>query len=372
MPPISYRRSHVLGMNPATPLVMLDSALLVRSWFFFAFAVASLLDPSVVRARPPVLPPAPSGSDHAQPDLDAQTLELQRPRAPTRESEPEYEDLQPTSSPAPPSRLASPPTPAETAPRRTEIVATERGEEPTSKHPIAHRGFILDAAAGTLGCTGAICNGRGGYDAAPGVFAGGFIGGNIGGFVELGVKGGWGRMQSRASNGEHAVSYWGVTPGDLEHELDAHGGVLRGPMVDTLAHARSHDTKLSAFHAAPMLRLHFAPRGRAIVFVGVGAGYGGLRSDHRTDRGPLQLSAHGLAVPLEGGLGVHISSNVALIARFDYVWMHYLLLAIDDRSDTMVLPTSMVDKLPTSRRSGTQDSLPHFWTVSLGLRLRLF
>ena len=363
-------------MTRVTPSVSSASTRWRVGWLRCAVVISALLAPVVVHAGPPILPPPPGASvpAPAQPveTADTDAPQVQRPRARVHETDSTPAVLEPTSSPAPPSRLPKPAARREPAPKRPELVATSQETEPEPKQRIAHRGFILDAAAGTLGCTRAICAGRGGYDAAPGVFASGFIGGNIGGFVELGIKGGWGRMRSRAESGEHAVSYWGVAPGELEHELRTHSEAVGSATVDTLAHARSHDIALSAFHAAPVLRIHFAPRGRAIVFAGAGAGYGGLRSDHRTDRGPLHLSAHGLAVPIEGGLGVHITPHLAVVARFDYLWMHYLLLAIDDRSDTMILPTSMMDKLTGTRQGSTQASLPHFWTVSLGLRLRLF
>jgi hypothetical protein len=392
---------------------MADLAKQVRLCSLSASAtLVACLAPAVAIAGPPKLPPPPGGSAPAtleaepadaasdaasvQPAVEpapanpvstgvggpsgrVDGLELQRPRGPVREIAPVApppQDLRPTSSPAPPSRPLPPRVrvPASTTSRAGQLAVASADEAEPSREPLAHRGLILDVATGILGCTRAVCAGSGGHDAVPGVFVGGFLGGNIGGFVELGVRGGWGQLRSRARDGEHPTSYWGVAPSHLSDELVAYGGAIDIPVVDRLTQARSQAVQLSAFNVAPALRIHFVPRGRAIAFAGAGAGYGGLRSDHRTDLGPLQLSAHGITVPVEAGLGVHITKNLAMIARFDYAWMHYLLLSFDDASDVMVVPTSMLDRV-APRQNGQdamQERLPHFWTVTLGVRLRLF
>jgi hypothetical protein len=243
-------------------------------------------------------------------------------------------------------------------------------EPPEIPPKIPHRGFIIDAATGVLGCTRAMCAGDGGLAAQPGVFVGGFVGGNIGGFVELGVRGGWGKLRSRGG-ASNPASDWGVSPGAVQADLLERSSSLGDiPIEDTFAEARTHEVDMSAYNVAPALRLHFVPRGRVIAFAGAGGGYGGFRTDYATDRGRMRVTAHGIAVPAEAGLGVHITKNVAVVARFDYVWMRYVFLGFDAPDETWVVPTSMSDR--AADEGGTAGDLPHFWTVTLGLRARLF
>ena len=263
------------------------------------------------------------------------------------------------SSPA--AAWAGPPLPDEAPPAEPPV---------ESRTKLDHRGFVLDATTGLLGCTRAMCAGDAGHGAQPGVFVGGFVGGNIGGFVELGFMGGWGRLRNTATQGQNPVALWGLSPDLLSDQLAYRSNDAGAAVADMFAQVQMQDTKLSAFHVAPALRVHFVPRGRAIAYVGAGAGYGGLQAEYGTNFGPLDLSAHGISVPAEAGLGVMLSKNFALVARFDYVYMHYLLLGFDHSLQDGVVPMSMVDQVAAQADLG--EGLPHFWTATVGVRTRLF
>jgi hypothetical protein len=254
---------------------------------------------------------------------------------------------------------------------RVDPVGLGRKNKPESadKPKLEHRGLVVDLATGVLGCTRAMCAGSTGHDSSPGVFASGFFGGNVGGIVEVGLLGGWGQLQAHAGNGANPLTMWGLSPDLLSEGLSVRSGDAGGGTSDLLQQMHTQDVALTTFHAAPALRIHFVPRGRVIAFAGAAAGYGGLAGAYGTDLGRLRLRAHGVVVPAEAGLGVHLTKNIALVARFDYLWMKYLLLGFEHSLQSGVVPVSMASKYSTV---DLDDALPDFWAVTVGLRVRLF
>ena len=208
--------------------------------------------------------------------------------------------------------------------------------EPPVKPKLEHRGLVIDATAGIGGCTRQTCAGASGHGARPGLFASGFIGDNIAGRVELGVAGGWGRLRTRARAGRSPVEYWSGSTSALRDRLAMTEGLVDGSRVQRWLDAQTRAVKLMTYYAAPVLRIHFVPKGRVLAFAGAGAGYGALRGDYWTSQGRLRMMAHGLSVPLQAGFGVALSNHVAVIARFDYVWIRYFAISSAGGDDKLV------------------------------------
>ncbi len=248
--------------------------------------------------------------------------------------------------------------------------ATAGNAEAPVRPRLEHRGLVIDATAGVAGCTRRTCAGTEGHDARPGAFASGFIGDNIGGRVEWGVAGGWGRLRTRAAAGRSPLEYWSGSTSTLRDRLAETEGLLDGSGIQRWLDAQTRAVKLMTFHAAPVLRIHVLPRGRILAFAGAGAGYGALRGEYWTDQGRLRLMAHGLSVPIQAGLGVVVSEHVAVIARFDYVWMRYFAISSAGGEDEFVFPTAMAREVSSTWNPDAE--LPHTWNVSIGLRMRMF
>lgn len=242
--------------------------------------------------------------------------------------------------------------------------------EPPVRPKLEHRGLVIDVTTGIAGCTRRTCAGTSGHGARPGLFASGFIGDNIAGRVELGVAGGWGRLRTNAKAGRSPVEYWSGSTSALRDRLTMAERLVDGSRLERWLDAETRAVKLMTFYAAPVLRIHFVPRGRVLAFAGAGAGYGALRGEYWTDQGRLRMMAHGLSVPMQAGLGVVVSEHVAVIARFDYVWMRYFAISAAGGDDEFVFPTAMAKEV--SPTWDPEAELPHTWNVSLGLRLRMF
>lgn len=233
---------------------------------------------------------------------------------------------------------------------------------PVEKEPLKHKGFVLEAQGGTMGCTGAICSGSAGHRATPGPRVSGFVGGNIGGIVELGISGGFGKLQSSVQENRNALDIFGISVPDIPSEY------LNGFDLNTLVVSSS---QLDDFRAGPALRLHLVPRGRVQAFVGSGFGYHRFRGRYETASGPIALSFHGLDVPLEAGLGVYINKRVSVGVRFDYLWTHYAAVSIKHPQANMVAPLVLLENQLASRDQALTEHLPRFWAGALALRLTL-
>jgi hypothetical protein len=245
-----------------------------------------------------------------------------------------------------------------------------RASEPTkraeTRQRLPHRGTVIEATAGTVGCLGGLC-GREDLATQPGVRAGGFFGGNIHGWVEMGVTGGWGMVATRAPRGMNALSVYGLDAAKTEASL-VPGGLDTGtPDLQGLAIA---DARLQTAQLGPMARIHFNPRGRLLAWVGSGATYHLLRNDFATERGRLRMDFHGMAVPLEAGLGVALHRNFAVVAQFSYMWTWHFITRIRLPDEDLMLPTSMLQAQARDQGSDLVGQLPRFWTAGLGVRTR--
>jgi hypothetical protein len=231
----------------------------------------------------------------------------------------------------------------------------------------------MDAKFGMLGCLRTICSGTQGHGADPGVRVGGFLGGNVGGVLEVGVQGAWGRLRPDVGPDRNVLDLYGIDTAALQHEIDQQtGGMaeqlgLEGLDLGQLA---VHDAKLQSIQAGLGLRLHVVPRGRFDAYVGSGIGYELFRADYTTPSGPVRIDFHGLGVPVQGGLSVFLTRRLALGADFEYRWTHFGVGNLQHPARDVAVPLSVLaDRGYGADRIG--DQLPRFWTAGVTARLRV-
>jgi hypothetical protein len=253
------------------------------------------------------------------------------------------------------------------APEPSEPEAVVLAPAERSRKPFQHKGLVADARIGTLGCIGALC--RGGHDVSPGVRVGGFLGGNIRGWFELGVGGGWGTLTSKAAPGTNALLLYGLDPNVLQAALLAQAAGLIN--VDLAGLAVQGGDQLRAAQLGPSLRVHLLPRGRIGAFVGSGVGYNVLRARYQTALGNVGMNFHGVHVPLEANFSVYVHEHIAVGLQFDYMWTWYGLAVLDHPQQKIPIPMRLLQGTPATQGVNVRDQLPQFWTLGLALRGRL-
>jgi len=222
---------------------------------------------------------------------------------------------------------------------------------------IPHNGFTVDVRGGAVGCTGQIC--KSGQSASPGGQVAGFLGGNIRGWVDVGLQGSWGALRPDVAD-TSVLDIYGIDASAVEGELAA----VTGSAAD-LSGLTVSSGKVNVASVGPALRLHFVPRGRMIAYVGGGVGYQLYRSSYTTPLGDAKLSFHGLGVPVQAGLGVHVVRHFAVVAEFDYTWTRYVVANMDTPVESLVAPMSL---LQNAADLDLQSQLPRFWGVTFGAR----
>lgn len=287
-----------------------------------------------------------------------------QPPAAVVDTEPPSPAPGPSTTPAPPEPM---PDGARTSgpSKRGEGSLRRRGRVEPGKIP--HRGLILEGKLGTVGCTGTICRHGSAHDASPGLRVDGFLGGNIAGFFEVGVQGGWGKPRAAVAPGQNVLSLYGVDPTVLGVAL---AEVDRG-LAAQLPRLVVREAETTTAQVGPSLRLHLVPRGRLIAFLGTGIGYNLFRARYTTDGGDVRLDFHGLVVPVEGGLGVHLTRHLAIATEGSYLWTRYGLVVLDHSAEHTVVPLSSVEAAASGAGVDLVRDLPRFWTVTFALRARL-
>lgn len=299
----------------------------------------------------PVTAPAPAAIESAAPAPETDAT----PVAPS--------EGDPTAAPSSSTSVPAPRVDASTAPGETSV---RRSARPSARK-LPHHGFFVDFRFGTQGCTRQICNGSG-HAAAPGMRLDGFLGGNIRGWVDFGLAGGWGTMNANVAKGTNVLSLYGVDPSLLQNALTLLAGQALGLNLPGLA---VNDARLRNAQGGPMLRVHFIPRGRFAAWVGSGAQYNLFRARYDTAIGPARVDFHGIAVPIEAGFAVHVHEHVAVGAQFDYLWTWYALTNLRQGSQSFTLPVRTLDDAARMQGAAFRDQLPQFWTVGLTLRARI-
>lgn len=264
-----------------------------------------------------------------------------------------------TTTPSPPS-----PRTAARASDPGELGVRRSARTPPRKY--AHDGFTTDLRIGTLGCLRGLCGS--GHNVSPGFRIDGFVGGNIRGFVDFGLAGGWGTMGSDVAPGTNVLSLYGLDPFLLQQALGLLGGAALGFDLTTL---NVTDTKLRAAQAGPLLRVHFIPRGRFSAYVGSGVQYNLFRARYATAVGGARMDFHGLAVPIEAGFGVYVHEHVSVGVQFDYLWTWYALANLDHAGQSLTVPVRILDEAARMQNASVKGQLPQFWTFALALRARI-
>jgi hypothetical protein len=184
----------------------------------------------------------------------------------------------------------------------------------------------------------------------------------------MGVTGGWGTMQTRTSGGMDPLSMYGLDVGELQDVLTAAAALGFGE-IDLEGYTVS-GAALQTAQAGPLMRLHFNPRGRLLVWAGGGATYHLLRNDFTTARGRVRMDTHGLAIPVEAGIGLAVHEHFAVVATGSYMWTRAFLSTIDLPDRDLMVPTKMLQREAKSQGSDLVGKLPNFWTVGAGIRTR--
>jgi hypothetical protein len=306
------------------------------------------------------------------------TVPLQRPRGmDVQPAEPATEPEAPP--PASPSTVEAPmragardtddassPPPR---PRATRGTGNEVGLQQTTtirKSKFEHRGFTFDGRIGTQGCVGTLCASTR-HDASPGVRLDGFLGGNIRGWIDLGFAGGWGTFASKVEPGTNALALYGVNP----WQLAAAAAQLGMPLPYPVGQLAVNEARLRTARVGPLLRVHFVPRGRMIAYAGTGIGYSLFRARYDTVGGDMRVDLHGFDVPIEGGIGAHVTEHVAIVAQFDFYWARYPVARLVHPEESLSFPVRLLDEFAQTQGVQIAKTLPHVWSAGVGVRVRL-
>lgn len=246
-----------------------------------------------------------------------------------------------------------------------QAAVVEQAESP--KDRFAHRGVVGDLRIGTLGCIGGMCRDER-HDVSPGVRLSGFIGGNIRGWIELGLAGGWGTMTPKITPGTNALLLYGLNPAVLQQALLAQAAGLININFAGLA---VDDATMRALQVGPRLRVHFVPRGRVGAFLGTGVGYNRLRNRYETAAGSMELDFHGVEIPVEANVSVYVLPRLAVGVQFDYMWTWYGLAVLDHPDQRAAIPMSVLQAAAQQQNVDLRGELPQLWTLGLAVRGRL-
>jgi hypothetical protein len=335
--------------------------------------------PSVAPAQPkaptaqpapgPVTQPAsarPTPPAAAQP-TSAQTTSTAQPTAATPAAVPTESGPRPRTGGAPAGSTPAPTIAGDASDLDAPVpdAALVATAEPPRKR-FQHKGIVADFRIGTLGCIGGLC--RGAHDVSPGVRLGGFFGGNIRGWVELGIGGGWGTLGSKVAPGTNAMLLYGLDPNVLQYALLAQAAGLIDVNLSGLS---VQDDQLRAAQVGPSLRVHLLPRGRFGAFVGTGVGYNVLRARYQTPMGDVGMDFHGLDVPVEANFSVYVLENLAVGMQFDYMWTWYGLAVLDHPQAKIPIPMRLLEPSAATQGIDVRSQLPQFWTLGLAIRGRV-
>lgn len=327
---------------------------------------ATMLQPAAPSApSSPADSPAPPAEVGPQPAPPQPVAMGPAPAAPAPDT---AADPAPAPSAESSSTAAAPvidPTPSLGDQGSPEAAVVEEAESPKDRFP--HRGVVGDFRIGTLGCIGALCR-DGRHDVSPGVRLSGFIGGNIRGWVELGLAGGWGTMKPNVTPGTNALLLYGLNPAVLQQALLAQAAGL----IDiNFAGLAVDDAKMRALQVGPRLRVHFVPRGRVGAFIGTGVGYNRLRNRYETAAGSMELDFHGIEIPVEANISAYVLPNLAVGVQFDYMWTWYGLAVLDHPDQRAAIPMGVLQAAAQQQDVDLRGDLPQLWTLGLAIRGRV-
>ena len=216
-----------------------------------------------------------------------------------------------------------------------------------------HHGGVVQVEGGVLGCTRSFC--QSGMATTPGPAVSAFLGGNIGGRVEVGASGSYGTLRAEPHGRSTPVDFFDV---ELPAELPLNLLTIQG-------------VTLEDWRVGPSVRLHALKQGRFEAYVGSGFGYHRFTADYTTPIGKVALAFHGIDVPVEVGAGVHITKRLSVTSRFAYQWTHFGAVSVDLPRMGLVAPMGSLEQRLGREQGSLEDKLPHTWSVGLGFRLTL-
>ncbi|MGB1277359.1 MAG: hypothetical protein ACPG77_16570 [Nannocystaceae bacterium] len=240
--------------------------------------------------------------------------------------------------------------------------------KPKKSKKFRHRGTILEFKIGAAGCFKRICKSQGYHYAKPGLSLGGFLGGNLFGFLDLGLEVMWGAMTPRAYSGRNAVDMFGIDSLRLQQLLEENAEFIGTEFrVDSLLVGSA---KMRVLNAGPALRIHVIPRGRISAYVGTALDYQRWRNKYVTVSGPLNLDFHGLALPILGGVGFYPHPNVAVGFEFRWVYSAHLVVVAKHPELHTGAPVALIDMAGRDEGIEVSSGLPTFWHANASLRAR--
>ena len=195
----------------------------------------------------------------------------------------------------------------------------------------------------------------------------GFLGGNLRGYVDLGIAGGWGSYGTSIAQNTNLLRLYGIEPAQLQ----AAATLMGSPLGFNPFALQVQSARLRTARVGPSLRVHLIPRGRGLAYVGAGFGYSTFLADYDTSVGAVSMRFHGIDVPLQVGGGVQITEHIAAIVEFDYTFNNYPVARFEHPQQSVTLPVALLDSAAReSTGTSVSDSLPRMWNVSVGLRAR--
>jgi hypothetical protein len=183
----------------------------------------------------------------------------------------------------------------------------------------------------------------------------------IGGRVEIGGTGGYG-ARSATLAGADLLDLYGLGSLDAA-DLDP----VARPLVEALVTADGVRTQSS--RGGAYVRLHALKQGRFSAWAGAGIGYRWLGNDYGTAGGSVSVRLHGIDVPAEAGLSVHVHEHVALGIDGSYAWTHWLAMRVRAVSQSVMVPVESVESMLPEASGSLTSVLPAFWDFNATLRL---
>jgi hypothetical protein len=224
--------------------------------------------------------------------------------------------------------------------------------------PLPHHGFVLELGTGVIGCIGRLCRR---HNAQPSGRVHGMIGGNLRGWVDLGIQGGWGHLRSRVPAGVDGLALYGIDADRVPDEVKE--------MLD-LDRFRIERARLDTAQVGFAIRVHFIPAGRLDPRIGTGYGWQLLRTRYELTSSHANISYHGMYVPAQVGFNVFLAKNIAVGLQFDYVWVRYVLMNVSGSLGRITIPVAALDRQATIGGIELCEDLPQLWSLSAILRTR--
>lgn len=235
----------------------------------------------------------------------------------------------------------------------------------TRRRSFPHRGLILEAHGGGIGCVGEVCRRN---DANPGGSFGAMVAGNLFGFVELGADINWGSM-SLAGAG-NPLEMHGVDPGGFARKTAGAGDDV-DQLESDLGALAVDGGRANVFSASGTVRVHFLPYGRWEAFVGSGVGFSRWRARFDTDDGEIETRVPAVYIPAIAGFGFYPLRFMVINLQFQYQYAAPAGLALDSPGYEASARRSRLEDGDDATTVDWGGDMPQYWNLVLGLKFRI-